>query len=62
MLSYENDRSVTVLLDSCLYDGALCSSNNFSKYCETVITPIKKSCTSLNETACKTKSGCTWKQ
>ena len=55
----ESDRSETVLLDSCLYDRSLCSS---SQYCETKQVPIKKSCSDFNETACKTKSECTWKQ
>lgn len=35
---------------------------NNSKYCEKKPFTIKKSCTSLDETACKTKPGCTWKQ
>lgn len=44
--------------DSCYYQ---CLDND-STYCEIVTTPIKKSCSDFNETVCKVKSGCTWKQ
>jgi len=47
--------------DSCRYSCSGRFANN-TRFCETVTTPIKKSCSDFNETACKVKSGCTWKQ
>ena len=47
--------------DSCHY-SCWAKFKNDTRFCETVTTPIKKSCSDFNETACKTKPGCTWKQ
>lgn len=54
--------NTTINLESCHYFSFPCSSNFDQRFCQRVSKPIKKSCTSLNETACKTKSECTWKQ
>lgn len=52
---------IEIDFDSCRYSCSGRFASN-TRFCETVTTPIKKSCSDLNETACKVKSGCTWKQ